>query len=402
VSSPADSRIGWLHCFAGASGDMLLGAVIGAGAPVEMVQAAVDAVGVEPVVLRVEPTSRHGLAATRVVVDTARSELRRSWADIRDLLERAELAPVVRAVALDAFARLARAEAAAHGGEPDDVHFHEVGALDAIADVVGTAAGLHALGLDRLTASPVTLGLGRTRGEHGVLPVPGPAVLDLLAEAGAPVESGEAPFEMCTPTGAALLAATVSGWGGLPPMRVTAVGTGAGGRDPAELPNVLRLVVGESVPTPSPPGDTALVLAANVDDLDPRLWPDVLGRLLAAGASDAWLTPILMKKGRPAHTLSVLVADAVAEEVRRVVFTETSTIGLREHRVAKRALGRELATVDVSGRAVRVKIARLDGAVVSATPEYDDVVAAAAALGRPVKVVLAAAAAAAHFAGLAP
>jgi uncharacterized protein (TIGR00299 family) protein len=281
----------------------------------------------------------------------------------------------------------------------DDVHFHEVGGLDAIADIVGTAAGIAALGLGAITSSPVTLGYGSARGEHGVLPVPGPAVLALLSSAQAPVESGPAPYEMCTPTGAALLAATVTGWGALPAMRVTTVGTGAGGRDPAEVANVLRLVIGETVDAALP---TELVIETNVDDLDPRLWPAVLTRLLEAGAADAWLTPILMKKGRPAHTLSVLVSEAAADAVRQVIFTETSTLGVRESPYGKRALTREFATVFVDGVAVQVKIGRLDGVVVNAQPEYEDVVAAAGRLGRPVKAVLAAANAAAHDAGLAP
>jgi uncharacterized protein (DUF111 family) len=210
---------------------------------------------------------------------------------------------------------------------------------------------------------------------------------------------------MCTPTGAALLAATVTGWGGLPPMRVRAVGAGAGTRDHDAVPNVLRLVLGE--PTESTVDSTvddvddasttpALVLESNVDDLDPRVWPAVLAALMAAGASDAWLTPILMKKGRPAHTLSVLTDPQHADAVRRVVFTESSTIGMRENRVVKRALVREMRTVTVDGVDIAVKVALLDGEVANVAPEYDDVAAAAARLGRPVKAVLAAAVAAAH------
>jgi uncharacterized protein (DUF111 family) len=202
--------------------------------------------------------------------------------------------------------------------------------------------------------------------------------------------------EMCTPTGAALLASIVQAWGPLPMMRVRAVGTGAGSRDLGEVPNVLRLLLGD----PAVPGTEAtsyeVVLEANVDDLDPRLWPGVLAALMAAGASDAWLTPILMKKGRPAHTLSVLTPPQHADAVRRIVFTESSTIGLREQQVAKHALGRELRTVVVDGVDVRVKVATLGGEVVNVVPEYDDVVAAAAQLGRPVKAVLAAAVSAAH------
>ncbi len=390
--------LAWWDCAAGASGDMMLGALVDAGVPLSTLQEAVSALGV-PVSLSAQDVTRHGIGGTQVSVDAPQEDVERTWADVRTLLEAATLPKAVRDLALATFQRLAEAEAQVHRTTPDAVHFHEVGSLDAIADVVGVAAGLVALGLTTVTASTVTLGHGTSvRGRHGVVPVPGPAVLALLA--GAPVQAGPAPYEMCTPTGAALLAATVSGWGALPPMRVSRVGVGAGGRDPAELPNLLRLVIGE--PVDAPGEDTELVIETNVDDLDPRLWPAVLSALLAAGAADAWLTPILMKKGRPAHTLSVLVSDAKAEAVRRVVFTETSTLGVRESRQAKRVLAREHTTVLVEGLEVRVKVGRLDGLVVNAQPEYEDVVAAAATLGRPVKAVLAAASAAAHAAGLTP
>ena len=378
--------IGWLDCRAGVSGDMLLGALVDAGAPLSSLQAAVDALGVEPIRLRVEEVSRGGLGALRVHVEVSDTAVTRTWADVRELLHAASVADPVRAVALDVFARLAAAEAAVHRVPADEVHFHEVGALDAIADVVGAAAGLHALGLTRLTASTVSLGSGSTRGAHGPLPVPAPAVLELLA--GAPVVAGAVPAEMATPTGAAVLAAVVDAWGELPPMNVHRTGMGAGGRDPAEVANVLRLVVGSPL---NAGAATALLLETNVDDLDPRLWPGVLQRLLDVGASDAWLTPILMKKGRPAHTLSVLCPFAAADAVRRVVFTETSTIGLREQVVGKHALARSERVVTVDGHPIRVKVASHEGHVVTENPEYDDVAAAAAALERPVKDVLRAA-----------
>ncbi len=396
--------IGWWHCSAGASGDMMLGALVDAGVPLATVQAAVDEIPTEAVTLHSRQVERHGLAATLVTVEAPVATGERSWASIRHLLEAASLSHPVRELALDVFARLATAESLVHRTPVDDVHFHEVGGLDAIADIVGASAGIVALGLTGFSASPVTLGYGTARGEHGVVPVPGPAVLSLLGAVGAPVHSGDAPYEMCTPTGAALLAATVTSWGVMPAMRVTTVGTGAGGRDPAETANVLRLVIGEPTPVPgaAPSPTAALVIECNVDDLDPRLWPTVLSRLLDHGASDAWLTPILMKKGRPAHTLSVLVPEAEAQAVRQVIFTETSTLGLREVEYGKRVLTREFATVTVEGVPVRIKIGRLDGAVVNAQPEYEDVVVAATKLGRPVKAVLAAATAAAHEAGHAP
>jgi hypothetical protein len=249
------------------------------------------------------------------------------------------------------------------------------------------------------------LGSGTTRGAHGPLPVPAPAVLALLA--GAPVLSGPVPLEMTTPTGAALLAATVTAYGPLPPVRLVRSASGAGGRDPHEVANVLRLVLGEPLAEP-PPGPAApvtapaLVVATNVDDLDPRLWPGVLTALLAAGADDAWLTPILMKKGRPAHTLSVLCPPDRLASVRDAVFRETTTLGLRTTAVGKHALERAERQVDVDGRAVRVKLGLLDGEVVNAMPEWEDVAAAAAALGRPAKQVLRAAQAAAQDLSPAP
>jgi len=393
--------LAWFGCEAGASGDMFLGALVDAGAPLDVMQSAVDAVGVEHVALRAREVTRAGLAAIQVEVRAPRSDVVRTWGNIRGLLETADLDDAVRGRALDVFARLARAEAVAHRVSPEQVHFHEVGALDAIADVVGSCAGLHALGVQRADASAVAVGSGMVRSEHGLLPVPAPAVLSVLAEADAPIHAGPVAREMCTPTGAALLAATVTRWGGLPPMRVRASGSGAGVRDHDEVPNVLRLVLGEPAELEADDhwrADQEIVLESNVDDLDPRLWPSVLAALFKAGASDAWLTPILMKKGRPAHTLSVLTTPEHADAVRRVVFTESSTIGLREHPVAKRALVREMRTVTVDGVDIAVKVALIDGEVANVAPEYDDVAAAAARLGRPVKAVLAAAVAAAHAA----
>lgn len=374
--------IGWLDCSAGVSGDMLLGALVDAGVDVQVLQDAVDAVGVEPVRLRVSTVTRQGVGATKVDVEVDEDPRTRTWSDVRALLERAPLHDAVRATALDVFARLAAAEAHVHRTSPEQVHFHEVGALDAVADVVGCAAGLHALGLVSLTASPVVLGSGTTRGAHGPLPVPPPAVLELLA--GAPVLAGPVAKEMTTPTGAALLAATVSSYGPLPPMVLRRSGSGAGGRDPQELPNVLRLVLGDPVDAPS----GALVLESTVDDLDPRLWPGVLQALLDAGAHDAWLTPVLMKKGRPGHVVSALCPPPVADAARRVLFRETTTLGVREHPVARTVLDREWVQVDVDGQPVRVKRGLLDGEVVNAVPEWEDVAAAAAALGRPAKDVL--------------
>src|SRR4051794_24089847 len=371
---------------------MLLGALVDAGVPLEVPARAVGALRVEPVMLTTEQVTRHGLGATRVHVHAPPSMTHRTWSDVRAILADAHLDDDVRERALAVFRRLAIAEGRVHRTDPDDVHFHEVGALDALADVVGVVAGFMHLGLDRLAASPVALGSGSARGAHGVVPVPGPAVLELLA--GVPVVAGAVPAEMCTPTGAALLAELVDEWTVLPPMRVQRTGYGAGGRDPAELPNVVRLVLGE--PAGAAPGP--VVLEANIDDLDPRLWPGVLDALFAAGASDAWLTPIVMKKGRPAHMLSALCPAAAVAAVQAAVFATTSTIGLRIVPVGKVALERTTTSVEVLGAPIGVKVAHSDGRIVNVSVEYEDVAALAREQGLPVKEVLRAATAAAAVA----
>jgi len=386
--------IGWLDGASGASGDMLLGALVGAGIDLAVLQAAVDAICPEPVRLRAERVERAGLAAVRVHVEGTESATHRTWADVRALLDGGALEDTVRERAHAVFAALAGAEARVHGTAPDAVHFHEVGALDAIADVVAGCAGLHALGLTSLVVSPLALGGGTTRSAHGRLPVPGPAVVELLR--GQPTYGGPVEVELTTPTGAAMLAAHATGWGNQPPMAARVQGLGAGARDIPGHPNVLRLLLGET----AEPGGTGtstrqdVVLETNVDDLDPRLWPGVLEALLTAGASDAWLSPVVMKKGRPAHTLHVLVPAGLTAAARRIVLTHTSAIGLREHPVTKHALPRTTTTVDVGGQPVRVKHALLDGVVVNAQPEWDDVAAAAQTLGVPPKAVLARAVAA--------
>ena len=385
--------IGWLDCGSGVSGDMLLGALVAAGVPLPVLQDAVDAVVPEPVALEAEPTTRGGLAATRVHVRGTFSTVHRTWADVRALLEPADVPGRDRALAT--FAALADAEGAVHGVPAEDVHFHEVGALDAIADVVGACAGLAHLGLTALVASPVALGGGTVRAAHGRLTVPGPAVVRLLT--GAPTYGGPVDVELATPTGAAVLVSSVTGWGHQPAMSSVAQGFGAGSRDLPGHPNVLRLVLGEPTPDrgPAPHGEpgsagpTATVLETNVDDLDPRVWPGVMSALLAAGADDVWLTPVLMKKGRPAHVLSVLLPPHRADAVRRVVFEQTTAIGLRERSVTKHALPRSVRTVDVGGQPVRVKTAEHEGLLVNAQPEWEDVVLAASALGRSTKSVLA-------------
>ncbi len=382
------SRRLWLDAGSGASGDMLLGALVELGAL--DLGALVQALRLD-VRVTASTVDRAGLRATAVDVRPGPQQPPRRLPDVLALLDAAALDDAVRRRAAAVFGRLARAEAAVHGTSPDEVHFHEVGAVDAVVDVVGACWGLAALDAE-VHCTPVALGGGTVRAAHGVLPVPGPAVLRLLADGRVPAHGGPVDRELCTPTGAALLAEHVAAWGPMPALVVDAVGTGAGGRDLPERPNVLRAVLG----SPEAPARTAVLLETNVDDLEPRLWPGVLAALLAAGASDAWLTPVLMKKGRPAHTLSVLCAEDRAAACRRAVFEGTTTLGLREQRVGKHALERTFREVSVGGERVRVKVGLLEGRVVTVQPEWEDVAGAARALGRPERAVLEEATAAAR------
>ncbi|GAB3995724.1 nickel pincer cofactor biosynthesis protein LarC [Glycomyces albus] len=378
-------KVAWLDCAAGASGDMFLGALVGAGVDLAVMQEAVDALGTEPVRLSAAAAKRHGLAGVKVDVAAPEATVNRRWRSIRAMIEDSPLAEGVKARSLDAFARLAAAEAASHGIDVDEVHFHEVGALDSIADIVGASAGFAALGAERVTASTVTVGGGTTRGSHGSIPLPAPAVLRVLSAAGAP-SVGAVPYEACTPTGAAIVAANADAFGEMPRMVVDAIGVGAGGRDPAERANLLRIVVGGETGAASP---RPVVIETNVDDLDPRLWPAALAALLEAGASDAWLTPILMKKGRPAHTVHVLCRAEAVGPVRAALVRHTTTIGMRSYEIDKYALERRYTKVAVDGHQIGVKLA-LDGEeIVNVSIEYEDASAAAAALGRPIKVIMA-------------
>lgn len=389
----------WVDATAGIAGDMLLGALIDAGAPLDGIESAVCAVVPDEVALRTSTVQRAGLRALKLDVESrAEDHPHRSWARIRSMLENAELPGAVRTTALAAFARLADAEARVHGVSTDDVHFHEVGSWDSIADIVGVCAALDGLAVTRVTASPIALGSGRIGSVHGDLPVPPPAVLE-LARGWQVLAGGEG--ELATPTGMALIRALAHECSSIAPMEITAIGVGAGGRDVPGRANVVRVALG--IPMADVPAtDSMWVLETNIDDLDPRVWPTVLAGLLEAGAADAWLVPIVMKKGRPAHTLCVLAHAAEREVLRNRVFELTTTIGIREVPVSRVALDRDWRAVALHGGEIRIKVAVRAGRIVHATPEFDDAAALALARDVPVRQVLDEAIAAAEAAMLRP
>ena len=381
----------YFDCFAGIAGDMVLGALLDAGASEAALRDGLRRLDLDPFQLSVDRTGRGGIGATQVTV-RAEGRRRRTWADLRELLAVADLPDPVRQRALRTFAALADAEGRVHRVPAEEIHFHEVGAVDAVVDVVGAALLLDQLGVGEIWSSPVATGSGLTRSEHGVLPVPAPAVLELLR--GAPLHSGGVEAELTTPTGAAILAASASRFGELPPMRAARVGYGAGGRRHRELPNLLRVILGERTGSglgEADPGggDGGLVLEANIDDMTPELAPWVLDRLLEAGAADVWFTPIHMKKGRPGITLSVLCPPGTEAGLRAVLWRETSTLGVRGLPVRKWMLERRVIEVEVTGGKARVKLGLDGGTVVNVAPEYADCARLAGQTGQPLKEVMA-------------
>jgi pyridinium-3,5-bisthiocarboxylic acid mononucleotide nickel chelatase len=382
------TRVAYVNAAAGVAGDMLLGALVDAGADPDVIAATLGGLGVDGYALSFERVQRGGIASTcaHVVTDArAHDHEHRPAKAITALLDAADLPGAVRATAQRVFDALADAEGAVHGIDPADVEFHEVGALDAIVDVVGVAAALHDLGVERLVSSPVATGYGTTRSAHGVLPNPPPAVTRLLASRAVPIVGVDTPMELSTPTGVAVLVALAEGFGALPAMTVERVGYGAGTADPRGRPNVVQVVVGTAATesaTPQP-GRAAVQLEANVDDVTGEVLAHTIAALLAAGAHDAWATPIVMKKGRPAHTVHALADPADVESVAAVLLAETGSLGVRAATVTRWPQRRHEVVVDVAGQPVRVKVA-----AGRAKPEHDDAEAAATALGRPLRDVL--------------
>ena len=376
MSTPTVTTL-WIHPFNGIAGDMTLGALIDAGANVDDIRTGLNTLGVEGWTLKAEEVFRNGIGAINLTVDADEGHVHRTAADITDLVTKAGLPEQVTTRAIAVFDALAKAEGHIHRVDPSTVHFHEVGGIDAIVDVVGSCLALEQLGVDRIVVAPVAVGQGIAKSAHGIIPNPAPATVRLLE--GVPVKGLDVRVELTTPTGAALVVALADAYGPMPEMSISASGFGAGDNELDDHPNLLHVVLGEAEVLT---GEVLTVLETNVDDLSGEYAAHAIAQLMAAGALDAWATSITMKKSRPAVMVSALVNPVDAGPIGEVLLRETGSIGYRARGVDRSALDRTTETVEVEGHTIAVKHTRL-----TSKAEYADVAAAAEALGRPARQI---------------
>ena len=386
TGSGAGGRVAWFHCFSGIAGDMALGSLVDAGADPGELGRMLDRLPIDGWSLGFEPVLRNGIAATRAFVKVRDDAVVRTFPHVMGILEEARMPDRVRERAVAAFSLLAAVEGRLHRRPPSQVHFHEIGGHDTIVDIVGTASALELLEVSTVSASPVATGLGMVRSAHGLLPNPAPAVVELLE--GIPTEGRDVAVELTTPTGAAMLAAWGSTFGPMPAMTIEATGFGAGSRELGDLPNCTQVVIGlpaESVRTSSlGEGQQLVQLEANLDDVTGETLAHAVAALLDDGALDAWVIPVLMKKGRPGHVLNVLCDPVLVGDLRHRLAAETGSLGVRAHTVERWAAPRELVEVEVDGYRVRVKVS--PGRV---KVEHTDAARVAGQTGRPLREVAA-------------
>ncbi|MHC4561831.1 MAG: nickel pincer cofactor biosynthesis protein LarC [Planctomycetota bacterium] len=385
--------VAYFDCFAGAAGDMIVGALIDAGADVDALGRELAKLSVDGATTSAKPAQRGGIGGTWFrVMPAERDQPHRHLSGIIEMIDKAQLPTRAAKRAKAAFTRLAEAEAAIHGTDIENVHFHEVGAIDSIVDIVGACVALELLGVDTIVCSSVPVGSGTIRCDHGVMPAPAPATARMLATAGAPTRALDVDGEVTTPTAAALLTTLADTFGPLPAMTVSAVGYGAGSREGGPLPNLLRVFIGRGGELGT--ADTVVELAANLDDCTGELIGATIDRLLSAGCLDAWATPAVTKKSRPAWTLSALCHPGDVDAAEAIMLTETTTFGVRRRLCQRTMLTRRHETVETQFGPIRVKIGSRGGSVLTASPEFEDCRSAADAHHAAVKDVLAAAQAA--------
>jgi pyridinium-3,5-bisthiocarboxylic acid mononucleotide nickel chelatase len=402
-------RMVYFDCFAGVSGDMIIGALLDLGVDLEALKQQLSSLGLDRYEISTRRVQRNSIAATKFDVDVDQSARpARTLADISSMIAGSSLSEQSKARAVLVFERLAESEARVHGTTPDKVHFHEVGAVDSIVDVVGAMIGFELLGIHRFVCSPLRVGSGLVNSQHGRLPVPAPATADLLR--GVPVYAGEIEGEFVTPTGAAIVATLCEAFGPLPQMNVTAVGYGAGSRDPKGFPNALRLMMGEMVEAKSGVHgisenadegnaganreETIVVVETNIDDMNPQVYGFVMERAFALGALDVFMANAQMKKDRPGILLTVLCRPEKVEAMIEMLLVETTTLGVRYYEAKRRVLERSSEEVETRYGRVRIKVARDGARTLHFQPEYDDCARLAVHTNTPLIEVQAAAIAA--------
>jgi len=359
----------YFDCFSGISGDMTLGALVDAGVPIDTLRAELDKLNLPGYEITALKVVRYGIAATKVhVCLDEKDQPARHLPDITKLIEASTLSSSIKQKSTAIFQKLAEVEASVHGTTVDKVHFHEVGAVDAIVDIVGSIIGMEMLGITTIVGSPVNVGSGTIKTAHGILPVPAPATAELLK--GVPSYGSSVPFELTTPTGAVILTTQASSFGPMPQMKVERIAHGAGNKDIAGQPNVLRLLIGETASACEE--DTSIVIETNIDDMNPQVYDYVIDKLMHQGAQDVYLTPIIMKKGRPAVLLSVLTDASKTDIIVDTIFRETTSIGVRIQEKCRKKLTREIKQVETQYGKIRMKISRRNGEVLTATPEFED------------------------------
>lgn len=372
-------KIAYFDCFAGISGDMVLGALVDAGLPFDTLKSELDKLGLKEYTLSHDRVDKHGIMGTKINVKAQEGHVHRHLKDVLAIINAGTLSDTVKEKAGCVFQKLAEAEAKVHGTTIDQVHFHEVGAVDAIVDVVGAVIGLELLGVEAVYASKLRFGTGRTRGAHGSMPIPVPAVVALTK--GVPAERTDIPYELITPTGAAILMALATDIGKPISFRTQMTGYGAGTRDLDQVPNLLRIDIGDLVTDHQT--DSPILLETNIDDMTPEIYGYIIDRLLEAGARDAFLTPVIMKKGRPGIQLTVLTDPDKETAITDLIFSETTTLGIRRIPVQRHMLTRRADTVETAFGPIRVKIADVNGKQ-RMTPEYDDCARIAKEKGIPI------------------
>lgn len=367
-------RILYYDCFAGISGDMNLGAMIDLGVDPEYLKAELQKLNIEGFHLEIQKDIRRGVSGTKatVVIENPDNEKHRHLRHVEEIVNQSALSPEVKALSLKIFDLIAVAEGKVHNISKERVHFHEVGALDSIADIVGAAICLDYLKVDKVMAAPIQLGGGMVKCAHGLMPVPAPATTEIVQNV--PVKTGLVQHEATTPTGAAILVATVDEFTEQIDFKIDKVAYGIGQRDVSEVPNVLRVYLSEGQPTGKHDGPhDAMMLECNIDDMNPEWYDHLFEKLFEAGAMDVFLTPIIMKKSRPANTLSVLCSKNRIQELKTIIFTNSTTIGMREYPVTKTFLQREEQEIETELGKIRVKSSFLDGKEIRFKPEFEDI-----------------------------